>query len=138
MNQKSRQLSKNDVEKDFFKLMNNSNFGYDCRNNLDNCKFNPIFDELGEITYTNRYHNIFDEKVSSFVSPDLAKQRVEEKFNDKLARLDKEDQFYNIKFQTIKYKPLAELEAAEKSDGNKNKIEKEQNQLTFPKDKKKP
>ena len=51
MNQKSRQLSKNDVEKDFFKLMNNSNFGYDCRNNLYNCKFNPIFDELGEISY---------------------------------------------------------------------------------------
>ena len=84
MNQKSRQLSKNDVEKDvendvendveddvekdFFKLMNNSNFSYDCRNNLDNCKFNPIFDELGEITYVNRYHNIFDEKVSSFIS----------------------------------------------------------------------
>ena len=36
MNQKSRQLSKNNVEKDFYKLMNNSNFGYDCRNNLDN------------------------------------------------------------------------------------------------------
>ena len=35
MNQKSRQKSKNDVEKDFFKLMNNSNFGYDCRNNID-------------------------------------------------------------------------------------------------------
>ena len=26
MNQKSRQLSKNNVEKDFYKLMNNSNF----------------------------------------------------------------------------------------------------------------
>ena len=74
MNQKSRQLSKNDVEKDFFKLMNNSNFGYDCRNNLDNCKFNPILDELGEISYINRYHNIFDEKVSNFVSTDLVKQ----------------------------------------------------------------
>ena len=73
MNQKSRQLPKNDVEKDFFKLMNNSNLGYDCRNNLDNCKFNPIFDEFGEITYVNRYHNIFVEKVSSFVSTDLVK-----------------------------------------------------------------
>ena len=55
MNQKSRQQSKNDVKKDFFKLMNNSSFGYDFRNNLDNCKFNPIFDELREITYINRY-----------------------------------------------------------------------------------
>ena len=121
MNQKSRQLSKNDVEKDFFKLMNNSNFGYDCRNNLDNCKFNPIFDELGEISYINRYHNIFDEKVSSFVSTDLVKQHVEEKFNDKLAKFNKEDQFYNIKFKTIKDERLAELEAAEKIDRNEKK-----------------
>ena len=36
MNQKSRQLSENDVENDFFKLMDNSNFGCDCRNSLDN------------------------------------------------------------------------------------------------------
>ena len=34
MNQKSRQKSNNSVEKDFYKQMNNSNFGYDCRNSL--------------------------------------------------------------------------------------------------------
>ena len=41
-----RQNAKNSIEKDFFKLMNNANFGYDCRNNLDNCQFIPIFDEM--------------------------------------------------------------------------------------------
>ena len=66
MNQKLRQQSKNIVEKDFYKLMNNSNFVYDCRNNIDNPKFVPIFDEYKEITFINRYHNIFDEKVSKF------------------------------------------------------------------------
>ena len=79
MNQTSSQQSKNNVEKDFYKLMNNSNFGYDCRNNLDNCKFVPIFDEYKEITYINRYHNIFDSRVSEFVTADLLKADLEEK-----------------------------------------------------------
>ena len=131
MNQKSRQLSKNDVEKDFFKLMNNSNFGYDCRNNLDNCKLTPIFDELGEITYINRYHNIFDEEVSAFVTTDLVKQNMEKKFNDKLAKLNKEDQFYSIKLETIKNEPLSSLEAAEKIDGNKKKNKKRTNLVDY-------
>ena len=42
MNQVSRQNAQTDVEKDFYKLMNNSNFGYDCRNTADNCYFYPI------------------------------------------------------------------------------------------------
>ena len=33
MNQKSRQKATSSVEKDFYKLLNNSNFGIDCRNN---------------------------------------------------------------------------------------------------------
>ena len=42
MNQKSRENAKNSIKKDFFKLMNNANFGYDCRNKLDNCQFIPF------------------------------------------------------------------------------------------------
>ena len=106
MNQQSRQQSKNSVEKDFYKLMNNSNFGYGCRNNLDNCKFVPIFDEYKEITFTNRHHNVFDSKVSQFVTTDLLKADVKEKYNDKLSKLDKEDRFYEIKLQTIKTERL--------------------------------
>ena len=87
MNQTSRQNAKDDVTKDFYKLMNNSNFGYDCRNNLDNCKFNPIFDEVNEIINVNRYHSIFKANMSDFVSSDLIKQHAEEKFNDRIATL---------------------------------------------------
>ena len=82
--------------------MNNSNFGYDRRNNIYNCKFVSIFDEYKEITFSNRYHNIFDQKVSKFVTPDLLKHKVEEEFNDKLTKLDKEYRFYEIKLQIIK------------------------------------
>ena len=114
MNQKSRQQSNNSVEKDFHKLMNNPSFGYDCRNNLDNCKFFPICNEYKELTYIHRYHNIFDQKVSPFVTSELLRADIEEKFNDKLSKLDKEDRFYEIKLQTIKTERLQQLEAADK------------------------
>ena len=60
MNQRSRQNANNFIEKDFYKLMNNANFWYDCRSNLDNCQFIPIFDEMNEVTYLKRYYNYFD------------------------------------------------------------------------------
>ena len=61
-----------------------------------------IVDELKEITYINRCYTIFDSKISEFVTTILLKADIEEKFNKKLIKLDKEDRFYEIKLQTIK------------------------------------
>ena len=131
MNQKLRQQSKNDIEKDFFKLMNNSNFGYDCRNNLNNCQFVPIFDKIGELTYISRYYNIFDSKISDFVTGDLLKADVEIKFNNKLIKLDKEDKFYEIKLKTLKKERLNDLESAEKFEQKKTKNKKRTKLIDF-------
>ena len=80
--------------------MNNSNFGYDCRNNLDNCQFVPIYDELNEITFIKKL-NFFDPKVSKFVTSDLIAQEIEEKYNDDMIRLSKEDKFFKIRKSAI-------------------------------------
>ena len=101
--------------------MNNSNFGYDCRNNLDNCKFNPIFDELKEITNVNRYHSIFQKNMEDFVSPEIIRQFTEEKFNDNIAKLDQNDLFYQIKYESHKNDYLAEIEAAQQFESKKRK-----------------
>ena len=133
MNQKSRQLSKNNIEKDFYKLMNNSNFGYDCRNNLDNCEFVPIFDELKEITYINRYFNFFDPRVSKFVTGDLIRQQIEETYNDKLIKLDKEDKFYAIRLNSLKAERMSDLEAADNFDKNNKKNKRRLNLIDYTK-----
>ena len=99
--------------------MNNSNFGYDCGNDFDNCKFVPIFNEYKESTYIHWCHNIFNHKVSQFVTGDLLRADIKEKFNDKLSKLDKEDRFYEIKLQTIKTERLQQLEATEKFEQQK-------------------
>ena len=116
MNQKLRQESNNSVEKDFDEF-----FGYGCRNNLDNRKFVPIFDEHPEITFLSRYCIRFDPKVRQFVTSDLLKQDIEAKFNDKLSKLDKKDAFYEIKLQTIKNQRLQKIESAERFEQQQKK-----------------
>ena len=48
------------VKKDFYKLLNNPNFGIDCSNNIDNCVFEPIYSEIGEISYIKYMTVYFD------------------------------------------------------------------------------
>lgn len=55
MYQKSKQKAWTDVQKDFYNLLNNSNFGIDCRSNIDSRILEPIHNELGEIAFIKKY-----------------------------------------------------------------------------------
>ena len=64
MNQVSSRQAKTEVKRDFYKLLNftnfklckiSTNFDFDWRNNADNCFFNPIFDEIEELSYAKKY-----------------------------------------------------------------------------------
>ena len=77
MNQVFRQNAKADVERDFYKLMSNSKFGHDCRNNVDNCYFYPIYDEIEELSYAKRYQNVFDKDMREFVSAGMLERQIE-------------------------------------------------------------
>ena len=122
MNQRSRQNAKIPIEKDFYKLMNNPNFGYDCRNNLDNCQFIPIFDEMNEVTYLKRYYNYFDKEISKFVSSDLIRAEVEEKYNDSFMKISKDDKFYPIKLTALKTEKQEGLEAVKAFEKKRKKM----------------
>ena len=59
MNQNYRKTAKTKVEKDFYKLLNNSNFGNDCRNSIGNCKPELMFDGFEEIADIKKYPNTY-------------------------------------------------------------------------------
>ena len=61
MNQNSRQKAASSVERDFFELLHNSNFGINCRNVIDNCILEPLYDDFTEISYIKKFTTIFSD-----------------------------------------------------------------------------
>ena len=85
MNQNARKTAKTKVEKDFYKLLNNSNFGNDCRNNLGNCKLKLLFDGLDEISNIKKFSNFTqDHCYREFFSIELLQEQVRGEFNKKV------------------------------------------------------
>ena len=95
MNQKSRQKATTSVEKDFCKFLNNSNFGIDCRNSIDNCIIEPLYDDLGEISYIKKFLTIFnDDTYRHFFSPEHMKEEIIQTYQGKIFALDKNNPTY--------------------------------------------
>ena len=75
------------MEKDFYKLLNNSNFGYDCCRNFGNYSFQVTSCQIEELTQVQKLRNLFDPEVSAFVNSQLLKQEVEKSTKQKNQRL---------------------------------------------------
>ena len=81
--------------------MNNANFGFDCRNNANNTKFEPIIDEIGEITYIKKYYNLFDSQVANFVKSDILEEKINEEYEQKMAMIKENDHFKDARIAEI-------------------------------------
>ena len=81
--------------------MNNANFGFDCRNNANNTKFELIIDEIGEITYIKKYYNLFDSQVAKFVKSDVLEQNINKEYEQKMAMIKENDPFKDARIAEI-------------------------------------
>ena len=114
MNQKARQEASDKVESDFCKLLNNSNFGYDCRNNLGNLNFEPINDELNELNFIKKYHsNLYDPSIKQIVNSRVISEDINERYNNDMQKITPNDKFYSAKVRNIENRKHAETEALE-------------------------
>ena len=112
INQKSRQAATNKVEKDFYKLLNNSNFGIDCRNNIDNCKLKLVYDGIDEIIYIKKITNLMgDYRYRDTFSPELMGGQIEREFDEKLKKLNREGLAYEAALEHFERKKDKDLDA---------------------------
>ena len=81
--------------------MNNGNFGLDYRNNANNTKFEPIIDEIGEITYIKKYCDLFDSQVANFVKSDVLEQNINKEYEQKMAMIKENDPFKDARIAEI-------------------------------------
>ena len=96
MNQVSRQQTKTNIERNFYKLLNNSNFGFNCRNSADICFLNWIFDEIEQLSSARRHQSIFEQDVAEFLFSELLECQFEKNFSNKITALDPQDEYYEL------------------------------------------
>ena len=93
MNQKSRQKTASSVERDFFQLLNNSNFRIHCRYNTDNCILEPIYNNFTEISRIKKFTTIFsDERLGHFFLQRFYGKKYHKHFNLKYLLLTRTKQ----------------------------------------------
>ena len=81
--------------------MNNANFGYDCWDNANNAKFQPIIEEVNEITYIKKYYNLFNNRVSKFVNSDVLEQQIKEQFEQNISSVKHDDPYKTACIKTF-------------------------------------
>ena len=114
MNQNARKTAKTKVEKDLYKLLNYSNFGNDCRNNIGNSTLELIFDRHEKISYLKKFTNIMqNSKFRGFFLLDLLRENVQHEYKNKKEKLDENDPFYFAIIESLNQKQEENLEAIE-------------------------
>ena len=56
-----KRLGRRQLERDFSELLNNSNFGNDCPNNIDNCVLEPLYDDIAGDSFIKKFKTIFND-----------------------------------------------------------------------------
>ena len=112
MNQDARKAAETKVEKDFHKLLNNSNFGYDCRKNTDNSNLELLYDGAEEVKFIKKYTDIFtDYKLKEFFTGDALRKQIEREIDEKINEYDVDDEFYCANEAEMQELKREELEA---------------------------
>lgn len=86
-------------------------FGVDCRNNASNLTFEPVIDEINEISYLKDYYNLFDNRISDFVKSKILEKEIQKKFNEGIFKVKNDDPFKEACIKSLHNENAAILDA---------------------------
>ena len=104
------------------KLLNNTNFSYDCRDNSNKCTFEPICVEIREITCTKKCYNLFEKEVSKFANSSLIEKKIEKILNEKMLEIKKDNPFRNGRIAFLNNEILQNQDALEHFKSKEKKL----------------
>ena len=78
-----------------------------------NVTFEPIIDEVNEISYIKKYYSPFDTNISGFVNSDLVNQEIEQAFQQRLPEVKYGKPFRNAKITITENQNKEECDALE-------------------------
>ena len=93
--------------------MNNVNFGFDCRNNVNNFKFEPLIDEINELTYIKKHYNFFDSIINNFVNSEILEKNIIQEFEQEIALVKDNDPFKNARIVELENKRQTDIDSLE-------------------------
>ena len=70
--------------------------------------------KIDEITYIQKYSNIFNKSVSICVNSNIIETEIEDHFNEMILKLIKNDRFRDAKVNFLEAKRHEDLEAVER------------------------
>ena len=59
--------------------------------------FQPIYDEIEELSFAKKYQNVFDQDISDFAASEFLEKQLEEEYLNKFAKLDPHDEYFDAK-----------------------------------------
>ena len=69
--------------------------------NENNLKFEPLIDEINELTYIKKYHNLFHNKISDFVNSEILEKNINQEFDQKITLIKDSDPFKNTRIAEL-------------------------------------
>ena len=114
-----------ETAKVYWTLLNStlSNFGYGCRNNIDNCKFTALYDEIEEVSSNQKYvsHTVFNEAYKDFACSVTMKEQIEQEYNKEVMKITPEDPCAKAKKYSVGQKRASKIYAVDSMTAKKQR-----------------